>query len=698
MKVIGKLLGNRYEILEKIGSGGMANVYKAQDRMLNRYVAVKVLHSEFKEDEEFIRRFSIESQAAASLSHQNIVQIYDVGEEDGVQYIVMEYLNGQTLKDYIKSKDGGLYQKEAIDYSMQICRALEHAHQKHIIHRDIKPQNIMITTEGILKVTDFGIARAANNNTTKMTSTAIGSAHYLSPEQARGGYTDQRSDIYSLGVVMYELFTGQLPFDAETPVAVAMKHIQENPVPPSKLNPNITKSIEKVILKAMSKEVRFRYNSASELLQDLKLLYVDPNAEISADNTDNSETKIIDSEEINRRVNEAEGEAKNEAKPKSDARPPKRKRKKNSRNIKLIAAVAAIVTALAAVVGFVYIVSSVTEERSVEVVIPDFYGLTVDEAEAMLEDLGEDYKGFTIKIEGYRNDSAEIDTIISQSPEAEKSVKASREIRVILSSGSGVVVLGNYIGETYTKIESELTESGLIVEKEEENSDNFPSGIIVGQSPESGTSLTFGETVKLYVSKGSANAVVPNVIGLSEADARTLIERSGLAVGEIVRKSSSEYVKGLVCDQSYTPYTKVPEDTKVDIFISDGAPSVSDGKTESDGDGESGKSDENNENTTGEPSDSEETQSSASPEVSKPSIVDDPSQIEEAKTKYLTLNLPQDRTKVTVKLVCNGKVIYEKEHNTSSGTADISLKSRGTISVDIYYDDEFIATKEVKFN
>lgn len=675
--MVGKELGQRYEIIEKVGSGGMANVYKARDKMLNRYVAIKILHSEFKDDEEFIRRFNIESQAAASLSNANIVQIYDVGEEDGIQYIVMEFLSGKTLKEYIKSKEGGLYWKEAVDYSMQICRALEHAHQKHIIHRDIKPQNIIITADGILKVTDFGIARAANNNTVKMSSTAIGSAHYLSPEQARGGYTDQRSDIYSLGVVMYEMFTGTLPFDAESPVAVAMKHIQEAPTPPSKINPSVTPNIEKVILKAMSKEVRNRYNSASEILADLKLLYLDPNAQISGEESPdkNGETKIIDTKEIKRRTESAPSKKEAPVQIKKDSpqreNPPRRKKKK-SREL-FIGAMAAATTILL-ILALVLALNTLTGGGNSEIKIPNLSGLTVSEAEEALRRLGDEYRDFKISVEAYENNSAEKDTIISQTPKADRTVKNVKEIKVILSSGSGVVVIGNYMGESFNKIEAELQKKGLEVVSHEESSDNFPTGIIIRQEPASGSSLEPGEIVTLYVSKGSANAVVPNTVGLKEDDAKTLVERSNLVVGEIIRKNNDDYQKGLVYDQSYTAFTKVPEGTLINLFVSDGP----DKSADKDNDSSHSSGEKNDESTA--------------------SAKDETPKIEEMKTKYLSLNLPTDRTKVTVKLVCDGKTIYEKEHNTASGTADISLKSRGTVNVDIYYDNEFVATKEVKFD
>ncbi|NLC68028.1 MAG: Stk1 family PASTA domain-containing Ser/Thr kinase, partial [Clostridiaceae bacterium] len=277
------VLGNRYELIEKIGGGGMAVVYKARCRLLNRYVAVKVLREEFTGDEEFVKRFEIEAQSAASLSHPNIVPIYDVGNENNVYYIVMEYVDGITLKEYIAEK-GPLEWKEAIRIATQICSAIEHAHIKKIIHRDIKPQNILVTKEGIAKVTDFGIARAATSSTITMVGTTIGSVHYFSPEQARGGYIDEKSDLYSLGIVLYEMVTGRMPFDGESPVAIALMHIQDKPVPPTELNKDIPKALNDIIIKAIRKEQSNRYQSASEMLEDLYRALREPYGSFAEDN------------------------------------------------------------------------------------------------------------------------------------------------------------------------------------------------------------------------------------------------------------------------------------------------------------------------------------------------------------------------------------------------------------------------------
>ena len=303
MNLEGKLIGNRYEILEKIGNGGMATVYKAQDQILKRYVAVKVLRDEFTTDEEFIRRFNTEAQSAASLTHPNIVSIYDVGNEGNIYYIVMELIQGKTLKQII-DEDGVLPWKWSIDIASQIASALETAHKNNIVHRDIKPHNIIITEDGVAKVTDFGIAKAVSNSTITAFGTTIGSVHYFSPEHARGGYTDAKSDLYSLGVVMYEMLTGRVPFDADTPVSVALKHMQERPIEPIKLNPAIPYSVNKIIMKAMEKDLNLRYQSATEMLRDLNMALKDPDGDfVQTGSNDMAYTQRIDAitdEDLNR--------------------------------------------------------------------------------------------------------------------------------------------------------------------------------------------------------------------------------------------------------------------------------------------------------------------------------------------------------------------------------------------------------------
>ena len=285
MDLKGRLLGNRYEIIEKIGSGGMATVYKAKCHVLNRYVAIKILRDEFTTDEEFIKRFEVEAQSAASITHPNIVSVYDVGVDGNLYYIVMELIKGKTLKEIIIEERGPLPWKWSVNIAIQIASALEIAHRNHIIHRDIKPHNIIITEDGVAKVTDFGIAKAVSNSTITAFGTTIGSVHYFSPEHARGGFTDEKSDLYSLGVVMYEMLTGKVPFDADTPVSVALKHMQEEPRLAKEVNPNIPLAVNDVIMKALKKDSTLRYQSATEMLIDLRRALKEP----SGDFVDNKE-------------------------------------------------------------------------------------------------------------------------------------------------------------------------------------------------------------------------------------------------------------------------------------------------------------------------------------------------------------------------------------------------------------------------
>lgn len=636
----GRVLGNRYEIICRVGTGGMAVVYKAKDNMLNRFVAIKILREEFKENEEFIRRFKVESQAAASLSHQNIVQVYDVGEEDGLHYIVMELLEGQTLKQYMTEKGGRLSWREAANFSMQICRALEHAHSKHVVHRDIKPQNIIITEGNKLKVADFGIARAANNSTMTNTLTnAVGSAHYLSPEQAHGTYTDNRSDIYSLGVVMYEMFTGRLPFDAEESLNVIMQHLHDEPIAPCKINEDIPRGIEAIIMRAMMKEPRLRYDNATQILEDLVEVYQHPDIKISMLNASDGKENSDEVQE-NRRRQVKKSHAK--------------KKKKVNKGLIAFASIflAIVIVVVCAGISLFFI------RTGGETEVPDLRGLTYKEAAVEAENAGKGDVVFTVTVDRSEHSSRDKDTIISQIPEGGSKVKRSREIRVVISLGEIAARLEDYTGEDFNKIEKELTALGIKVIKKETDSDTYTEGIIVKQIPAEGTELAEGDEITLYVSAGTKNTVVPDVVGKTLDEAIVIIERNNLKVGIVRESANSKYAKGKIFKQSKDSFETVPVGSSIDLYVSSGeeesAPSVG-----------------NNDNSDNKPV---------------------------KKTHTLTLgNLPKDREKVNIRLVLDGQTFYEKDFPTSGGTANITIEVTESVSLDVYYDGVYTTTKEVKY-
>lgn len=641
-----KVLGSRYELIERVGMGGMAVVYKAKDIMLGRFVAVKILREEFKENEDFIRRFKIESQAAASLSHQNITQIYDVGEEDGLHYIVMEYLEGQTLKNYIQEKGGALSWKEAANFSMQICRALEHAHSKHVVHRDIKPQNIVLTESGKLKVADFGIARAANNTTTvNIGSSAVGSAHYLSPEQARGGYTDLRSDIYSLGVVMYEMFTGSLPFDAEESVSVIMQHLNDEPKRPQELNPDLPAGIEAIIMKAMKKEQRLRYENTSQILEDLITVYQNPSQNIIHLNAWDEDS---DEEPPKKIISQTR-----DKKPSAH----KKKRNKNKLSRGIIAAAVFISSTMLICIGFIlYLLFFGTGS---EVEIPNLLGMTYEEAALEAENASQGDVVFEVFVERSEYSDEDKSTIIHQIPEGGSKVKRSREIKVVLSLGPAVLELEDYTGKPYEDVQDTLREKGLKVIIEEKDNDTYEEGTIFRQVPAEGTQMAKGDEVTLYVSKGTQNTVVPDVLGKTLEEAIVAIERNDLKVGTVKEEASDKYLKGEVSYQSKAAFETVPIDTQINLSVSTGK-----------------KTDVENENGG----------DTISP-------TDNPK-----KSVKLTLgNLPKDRDKVNIRLVLDGKTYYEKDFSTQSGSATITVETNETLSLDVYYDGVYITTKEVKY-
>ena len=439
MNLVGRVIGNRYEIIEKIGEGGMATVYKAKCNILKRYVAVKVLRDEFTTDEEFIKRFNTEAQSAASLTHPNIVSIYDVGHEENIYYIVMELVQWKTLKDII-NEDGTLPWKWALNVSIQVASALEMAHRNSIVHRDIKPHNIIITEDGIAKVTDFGIAKAVSNSTITAFGTTIGSVHYFSPEHARGGYTDAKSDLYSLGVVMYEMLTGRVPFDADTPVSIALKHMQEKPIEPIKLNPTIPYAVNKIIMKAMEKDPNERYQSATEMLKDLSMALKNPEGDfVEQKDFTNQYTQRIptlgEQEYIRNNDEDYEDEEQDE---------PKKKMSKKKKAIIITVIILGII--LLPVIGFFGMKTIMDWGVPKDVDLPNLVGKTLEEANKEIEKTD-------IKLEKTEEFNADVEAgkIISQEPPYIDgyTVKENSTIKIVISKGTEKAIVENVKGKIY---------------------------------------------------------------------------------------------------------------------------------------------------------------------------------------------------------------------------------------------------------
>ena len=557
MDLEGKLIGNRYEILEIIGKGGMATVYKAQDTILKRYVAVKVLREEFTTDEEFIRRFNTEAQSAASLAHQNIVSIYDVGNENNIYYIVMELIQGKTLKQII-DEDGVLPWKWALNISIQIASALEVAHKNNIVHRDIKPHNIIITEDGIAKVTDFGIAKAVSNSTITAFGTTIGSVHYFSPEHARGGYTDAKSDLYSLGVVMYEMLTGRVPFDADTAVSIALKHMQEKPIEPIKLNPAIPYSVNKIIMKAMEKDLNLRYQSATEMLKDLNLALKDPDGDfVKTGSNEMAYTQRIDIPE--EALNNEENYSKN-----SDNKKKKGKIRTffaNHPAAKVILIILLVI--LIPVAGFFGTQAILSIGSVADVPLPNFVDMTREEAERTAEEAG-----LQLNITEEYNSDVEEGRVISQDPAYLDgyTVKENSTVTIVVSMGENIKIVPRVIGETQENAQELITAEELEVEVVEEASSTVEAGIVIRQDPEAETELNAGETVTIYVSTGTKQITMVNVVGQSESDAKNRLTELGFEV-DVVYEEDTSKDDGVVLRQSISSGETVNDGTQVTLTV-----------------------------------------------------------------------------------------------------------------------------------
>lgn len=576
----GTFLGNRYEIIEKIGSGGMSDVYRAKDHSLGRDVAIKVLKSDFAQDSSFVTKFRAEAQSAAALEHPNIVNIYDVGSEDGLYYIVMEYIEGITLKQYI-AKKGRLGYNEALSIAIQMARGIEAAHNKGIVHQDIKPQNIIISKEGKVKVTDFGIARAANSNTIHAGS--MGSVHYVSPEQARNGFVSYASDIYSLGIVMYEMVTGRVPFDGDTPVAIAIQHIQSQMTPPEEIVPGLPIAVSRIIEKCTMKSPERRYASASELLVDLKRAMVNPDEDfvvIPNGASDLDKTRVIsksEQDEIKRRsffkeddtdpVPETDRDSENN----DDA--PVNSRMDKAVTIMGIAAAVVIVIIILFFVGSIFDIfhfggksksDSSTEKTVVEV--PDLEGFSVSQAKAALKEKGLEFA----KAGEESSDDVDKGDITRTDPEAGTKVEPGSTVQVYISSGKGDISVPSVIGDSEEEAKATLEAAGFDVETRSDYSDSVEKGKVMIQTPEADTKGKEGDTVTITISLGTETIDVPNVTNKSQSAAQSTLENSGLSAGSISEEPSDTVKKGNVISSDPAAGTKVNKGAKVNLVISTG--------------------------------------------------------------------------------------------------------------------------------
>lgn len=693
MLMPGILLGERYEIIEKVGAGGMSIVYKARDNRLQRYVAIKELREEFVKDQEFVMKFRREALAAASLSHPNIVGIYDVGSDHDIHYIVMEYIEGHTLKEVIEA-EGPFDTKTVLNLGVQIVSALKHAHKKKIIHRDIKPQNILITNDHVLKVTDFGIAKAVDSSTIVATGNAIGSVHYFSPEQAKGKFVNETSDLYSCGIVLFELATKKLPFEADSHISIALKHINEEIPRPSSFNPAIPDNLEQLILKATSKSQADRYQNADEMLYDMQAILRNPNYVVkrnevldktillTPEETEIIRTKGRDFEEASKEESIQEDmPAESNSIYETEQDFAEDDEEDVSKFYKVLVSVGGVLATLALVVvislACVLWLPSLGKAKTVSV--PDIKGLTVEEATEKLKD-----SSLKIAVEEEPNSDYEDGIIFEQDPGVGEAVKKNSTITVKVAQNETddeeeikEIVLPDFIGEKSTDAMKSITELGLYVEIETREDDSAEPQTVVDQSPGAGVTLKTGDTVTIVVSTESQTdtVVVPNVKGLSIESARSSFESAGLRLGAQREEYSDNIAEGCIIDQGISYGTEVNQNTAVDVVVSIGP---------------------KEEEPSPEPSDNPEP--SDSPE---PNEVPEVSESTQSFTIYLPEGTePKDSYHVKAVLTtANGSsVVYDSQVNASDFPVTISLTGSGTGLVDTFIDGGTPRQDQVTFN
>lgn len=648
MNLEGKLLGSRYEIIEKIGNGGMATVYKAKDLVLKRYVAVKILREEYTTDNEFIKRFNTEAESAASLTHPNIVSVYDVGKEGNLYYIVMELIKGKTLKEIIV-EDGRMGWKWSVKIAKQIAQALETAHRNNIIHRDIKPHNIIITEDGTAKVTDFGIAKAVSNSTITAFGTTIGSVHYFSPEHARGGYTDAKSDLYSLGVVLYEMVTGRVPFDADTPVSVALKHMQEKPVPPIELNPAIPQSLNDLILKAMEKDPNMRYSTATEMIEDLDKILKNPEAEVG----------VVDKSQARARRIQQEDNQTNQSKSAKF-----KKYLEEHKGVKIALIVAIFLIVFIASIGIT--LGVLNSGKPKDILLPNFTNLTLDEA----KDKAEEVKlNLNVSEEKY-DVQIEEGKIISQDPKYQPNctVKEGSTVNVVVSKGQEIVKVTKLVGKTKDEARKELKDLGLDMEIEEVNSDDVEPGIVIEQDKQEGEEVLAGTKIKLKVSLGIEKVEVPDLAGLSEDEAKAKITEAKLKWIRTDKIKDSSKGTGVV-EQNISPKSMVDKNTEISITINE-YQKITQGTINIDVAALTGYT----------------------PKYKK---VED-GKDEDGKTKYKDVLIPPE--KVKIKVTVNDEQVTEQEVSEDEKALQVNFDGEGTVRIKVIIDGSTKKTVDMNLN
>lgn len=712
--LVGTTLGGRYEILEKIGSGGMASVFKAKDTLLNRYVAIKILRDALEGEEQVVSNFIKEAQSSASLSHNNVVSVFDVGEDQGINYMVMELVDGITLKEYIK-ENGALPWQEACDYAIQIAQGIGEAHSRNIIHRDIKPQNIIMTADKTLKVTDFGIARAIAADTTIVGGTALGSVHYISPEQARGGFTDARSDIYSLGIVLYEMLTGKVPFDGDTPVSVALMHLEKEPVNVKCVNMAIPTDLAYVVMKAIAKEQSARYQNVNEMLDDLHAVLAEEplpskeGAELIGvvsprpDEMFDTEDPVyndpeVDSDEEDMPEEETGGRNKKRKK----VRKQKTAAQKKEDRLAVLLALGTVVAIFLIAFGAYKIINGTKGST-----VPDLTNMTVEEATQALQKL--ELK-VADEMEYSLSDDIQEGRIITQDPLKGVFVPKNSAVKLVVSIGSsgGSIAVPNAVGKSFDDAISQIMAAGLTYRVIEDPSETVESGKIIRQIPMAGTKLNKNDIVTLHVSTGKSvtatqmpatvqKVEVPSVIGMGREQAELTLNSSGLKLGTVTRKASNA-PEGTIISQSPESSRTAAKDSYVTVVLSSGNESSTQTTV-----------DEEQQPEQGEHTAAPSTENGREPEVPaapEPTNVPEHDMTEntsgngggEVSTKTFTVKIPDSANDtVDVEIIANGQTVHSGVHSKSEGYVSVEITGSGTVDVQALIDGALAAQKKITF-